>query len=299
MCYRLHIIQGHEVKGRKNLASKNSIFAIHRSRGGRRFLLFLLLFVGILILGFHFWRHGLPRPNAPRIGISVSNDLLDRLGIHRGAYDHALSQVGAQVVTLAPGNGLEGIDELLDGIDGLLLTGGGDVHPQLYGKALSSSRGISLERDLFEIRLIQGALERDMPILGICRGHQILNVAHGGTLQDLKANEELAKNHGPSLKSFGAHFVKITANSNLAGIIGERTLQVNSFHLQAIAEVGEDLRVCAIAPDGVVEAVERTDRRMVIGIQWHPEIMAIGDSSHQAIFKKPVERARDYRASQT
>lgn len=266
---------------------------------GSRFLVLLLLLVGIPILGFHFWRHGLPRPNAPRIGISVSDDLLDRLGLHRGAYDHALSQVGAQAVTLSPENGAENIDELLGGIDGLLLTGGGDVHPQLYGEALRASRGISLERDLFEIRLIRAALERNMPILGICRGHQILNVAHGGTLQGLRENEVLAKTHGPSLKSFGAHSVEITANSNLAGIIGEGSLQVNSFHLQAVAEVGEALHVCAVAPDGVVEGVERRDRRMVIGLQWHPEIMAIGDSSHHAIFKKLVERAKAYRASQT
>jgi len=285
----------------KSLDAKHN----RRRRGRQRFLLFPLLLMGMLLLGFHLWRHGLPHPDGPRIGLSVSDDWLDRLGIHRGAYDHVLSRVGAQVVTLEPRKGLEEVNALLESIDGLLLTGGGDVHPALYDGSLPpphpppASRGgmaVSLERDVFEIQLIRGALERDMPILGICRGHQILNVAHGGTLQGVRENEALAKNHGPSLKSFGAHLVEVVPNSYLANIMAENALQVNSFHLQAVAKLGVNLRASAIAPDGVIEAIERPDRRMVIGIQWHPEIMSIGDASHLAIFRKLVECAADYRA---
>lgn len=264
------------------------------SRNRKRLTLFLII-AGALFIGFHFWRFGLPfRPDAPRIGLSVSDDLHDRVGIHRGAYDHALSRVGAQIVTLEPSEGQDNIDALLDRIDGLLLTGGSDIHPQLYGGSSGAAHGVNLERDLFEVELIKGALERDMPILGICRGHQILNVVHGGTLQDLRQKRELAKSHGPSLESLRGHPVKIVANSHLASVITKPTIQVNSFHFQAIDKLGKGLRIAAIAQDGVIEAVERADRRMVIGIQWHPDIMAIGSESHLVLFRKLVESAVNY-----
>lgn len=161
----------------------------------------------------------------------------------------------------------------LDGFSGLVLMGGTDVNPRLYGEAPHPETESPDDlRDSQESALIHEALDRDVPILAMCRGMQILNVAHGGTLVQHLTNLELHRQR-PQDKSRNAHEISILLGSRLASIAGSNLRQaVNSRHHQAIHRAGTDLIVSAISTgDQVIEAVERPDRRFVVGVQWHPE----------------------------
>lgn len=170
-------------------------------------------------------------------------------------------------------------DSLIDTIAGLVLTGGADVDPARYGEARHPSvRNLSPERDEFEIRLIHRAVEADMPILAICRGIQVLNVAFGGTLiQDIPSQVPGALDHYVEEPRYAlAHDVWISRGSQLSAIMRERldpdeACPVNSRHHQAVGRVAEGFEVSATAPDGVIEAIERPRSRFCIGVQWHPE----------------------------
>ncbi len=178
-------------------------------------------------------------------------------------YEEALRQAGVETVF--------GVS--LDGFSGLMLMGGTDVNPARYGESPHpETEDPDDERDQREIALIAEALARDLPILAICRGMQILNVQHGGSLiQHLDPVEQHRQR--PADKSLSAHSIEITAGTELARIAGsELKREVNSRHHQSIARVGAGLVVSARDPrDGVIEAIERPDRRFVIGVQWHPE----------------------------
>jgi gamma-glutamyl-gamma-aminobutyrate hydrolase PuuD len=180
-------------------------------------------------------------------------------------------------------------------VDALLLSGGDDVDPALYGGDASEAGSINRRRDEFEIRLIRAALDRNMPVLGICRGIQILNVAHGGSIRNLRADEALSEHHGIDVDSFTAHKVTVAADTRLAAAIGAGMHRVNSFHGQAVGRVGDGLRVCATADDGVIEGLERPDRAFVIGIQWHPEITSLTEEAALTLFRALVLHAEAYR----
>jgi putative glutamine amidotransferase len=159
----------------------------------------------------------------------------------------------------------------LFGFDGLVLMGGTDVNPALYGEERGSRTDEPDDaRDELECSLIEEALVRDLPILAICRGVQILNVRHGGSLVQHIEGHQVRTPHDPGLP---AHSVDIAAGTHLAVIAGSRLKwEVNSRHHQAIARIGEGLVVSARDPrDGTIEAVERPDKRFVVGVQWHPE----------------------------
>jgi len=161
----------------------------------------------------------------------------------------------------------------LDGVAGLVLLGGVDVNPARYGEARHpETEDPDDARDRLELALIAEALERDLPILAICRGLQILNVEHGGTLvQHLEPVDR--HRHRDGDKSVNAHAIEIAPGTTLARIAGgELQRAVNSRHHQAVARLGEGLMVSATDPeDGVIEALERPDKRFVVGVQWHPE----------------------------
>lgn len=161
----------------------------------------------------------------------------------------------------------------LDGVSGLMLMGGTDVNPALYGEQRHpETEDPDDERDGREAALIREALARDLPILAICRGMQILNVQHGGTLlQHLETVERHRQE--PKDKGLSAHSIEIMPGKKLAGLAGsELRREVNSRHHQAIARVGDGLVVSARDPrDNVIEAIERPDKRFVVGVQWHPE----------------------------
>ncbi len=160
----------------------------------------------------------------------------------------------------------------MDQIDGLLLTGGGDIDPRLYGGNPDNGQLVDRVRDDFEIALIRGALEREMPILGICRGIQILNVAQGGTLKTLRNDAERSKRHGIGLSSMSAHDVTISPDSQLARLLQPGDRAVNSFHGQAVDKVADGLTVVATAEDGAIGAIECPGRAFVVTTQWHPEV---------------------------
>lgn len=162
----------------------------------------------------------------------------------------------------------------LDRLDGLIVAGGAfDIDPALYG--VEDRAGLVLKRDRtrFELEMVKGALERDMPVLGICGGQQLLNVALGGTLYRHIPEEvpgALAHEQaGP--RSEPGHWVEIPDGTALAAIIGKTRIPVNSAHHQAVRDVAPGCRVNAVAPDGVIEGIEAMDRTFCIGVQWHPE----------------------------
>ena len=174
----------------------------------------------------------------------------------------------------------------LAGFDGLVLVGGTDVDPMRYGEARQpETEAPDSERDAIEFSLLAYALAQDLPVLAICRGLQVLNVFHGGSLiQHLNPPDRHQRTDGD--RSMAVHAVTIDPDSLLFAIAGTRTWQVNSRHHQAVKSVGEGLRVSAVdADDGTVEALERPDKRFMVGVQWHPEDQAPKDREQAKIFQ--------------
>ncbi len=203
-------------------------------------------------------------------------------------YVNAIDRAGARPLLVPPT--AEGVEETLDALDGIVFTGGSDIDPELYGEEPHPETfGVHRQRDDAELALLRGALERDMPVLGICRGIQVLNVGLGGDLhQHLPevVGHEGHKHDPPG--HFLQHEVEIEPETKLAEVLGERT-QVMSHHHQGLRRVGEGLVEAARAEDGAVEAIEAPGKRFAIGVLWHPE--AAPDT---ALFEAFVEEARRY-----
>jgi putative glutamine amidotransferase len=211
-------------------------------------------------------------------------------------YDESVRRAGGEprVLDVSTGSG----DELMTGVDGLLLTGGGDLDPALYGEQRHATFDAAEPgRDAFEMDLVRRALDANVPVLAICRGIQVLNVARGGTLvQDLPDQMPGSVVHSVREPSFAiAHDVWIASGTLLEQLMRERlegdTCPVNSRHHQAIKDVGTGLVVSATAPDGVVEAVEDPTRRFCLGVQWHPENF-YRTGEFRALFEGFIEAAR-------
>jgi putative glutamine amidotransferase len=224
--------------------------------------------------------------------------LASSFDLRRPFYEEAIARSGGRPILITPLEDDSDIEAVLDKVDALLLGGGSDVTPAIYGGEADNAGGTNRQRDEFEIRLILSAVGRNMPILGVCRGIQILNVAHGGTIRNLRDDENLSDLHGIDMDSFSAHQVKIIEGTHLARMVGGGEHQINSFHGQAVGVPGTDLRICAAAPDGVIEGIERADRKFVIGIQWHPEIDSLADKSALVLFEELVKQADAYRSTQ-
>ncbi|HET7042015.1 MAG TPA: gamma-glutamyl-gamma-aminobutyrate hydrolase family protein [Gemmatimonadales bacterium] len=208
----------------------------------------------------------------PRIGITgrvASIEGADRSGVN-ASYLHAAASVGAPVI-LSPLAGPGAAADLLDGLDALILSGGADVAPAHYHRPPHPKLGpLEPERDAFELALLHAARERQLPVLAICRGLQLVNVALGGTLwQDLPS--ELAPHPQSGPRTERAHEVAVDPTSRLADALGTTAHRVNSFHHQAIRDLAPGLAISARAPDGVVEGVESTGAWWLLGVQWHPE----------------------------
>jgi putative glutamine amidotransferase len=231
----------------------------------------------------------------PLVGITISCDGRPA-GYYslRQDYVRSIEKAGGLPVVLAPGGAEEAAD-LLERMDGLVLTGGGDIDPALYGQEPHPSVSeVSRERDVFELALVRRALERDRPILAICRGHQVLNVATGGTLiQDIPSSIAGADNHDPERERWElSHDVRIRPGSRLARILGRDRAAVNSFHHQAVKDLGEGLEATAWSvDDGVIEAVEAPGRRFAVGVQWHPESFWNRQDGFGPLFEALVESA--------
>ena len=190
------------------------------------------------------------------------------------AYVQSVQAAGALALILPPDDGvLERPDEVLDRVDALLLAGGSDIDPASYGaKPHPETNGTCPERDRFELALTHRALERDMPVLGICRGMQLLNVACGGTLEQHLPDEVGHNDHRHTPGSFADHDVRLEPGSLAERAAGGERLTVKSHHHQGIAELGEGLAATGWAvDDDTVEAVELAHRRFALGVLWHPE----------------------------
>jgi putative glutamine amidotransferase len=185
----------------------------------------------------------------------------------------------------------ESLQVLFERLDGLLLSGGGDIDPATYGEpAHPATNEIEVDRDRVELALARGGVEKGKPFLAICRGIQVLNVALGGTLiQDIPSEVPDALEHsferGIVERGYHAHPVKIAADSRLAQVMQTESAQANSWHHQAIKQAASTLQVTAYAPDGVIEAVEVPGRRFAIGVQWHPEWLFEDQPEQRRLFE--------------
>ena len=188
----------------------------------------------------------------------------------------------------------EVIKAQMEMIDGLLLSGGQDVAPKNYGEEPTPKLGdIFPERDDFEYALLKSALEAKKPVLGICRGSQIINTYFNGSLyQDLSyIGKDVLKHNQVNSPSMVTHSVTIDKSSKLFDIFGEEKIRVNSFHHQAVKKVGEGLVMAAKAPDGIVEAIEKTDYPFLVAVQWHPEMLQNSVDMMNKLFLRFIEEA--------
>jgi putative glutamine amidotransferase len=218
-----------------------------------------------------------------------------------------LVEAGAIVVALPRDTPPDAIPDLLEDLDGILLSGGEDVDPGHYGEERHPKvNTVTPEHDAFELALARAALEQGVPILGICRGSQVLAVADGGSLvQDVPSQVEGSGTHmvdWPTLADAepGDHWhrVNVEPGSRLAAWVGDGEPLINSFHHQAVARTGERLRPVAFAEDGVVEATESApDAPFAVGLQWHNEFMWRRDGRWLGPFRELVEAARQRAAS--
>lgn len=211
-------------------------------------------------------------------------------------YLHSVAQVGG-VPLIIPPMTQSLIDGMLDAVDGICLSGGPDIDPKNYGGEPHPQLGpTEFATDAFEIALARAADRRGMPILAICRGAQVLNVARGGTLfQHIPDEPGVELEHRQSeLGHKTSHTVTIDAGTQLEGLVGGGELDVNSFHHQAVDRLGSGLRVSAHSEDGIVEALEATDRDFCLGVQWHAESLT-GAAEHEALFSALADAARRYR----
>ena len=185
------------------------------------------------------------------------------------------------------------IEQLLDTVQGVLLTGGHDVDPEMYGEKRMPECGTPCgERDLMESEVLKQALDRDIPVLGICRGIQFLNAYLGGTLyQDLPSQHASEiEHHQMPPYDVPVHSVSIVKDSGLYRLLDKETLSVNSYHHQAVKDKASGLNVMAVSEDGIVEAVEMPDKRFVWAVQWHPELSFRKDENSRMIFDEFIRK---------
>ena len=255
----------------------------------------------ILWLGFRFglpwaldvWANRQLPPDAPNIAITPNDTWLAELNINE-AYKYSVTRAGGRLVTMNPETVTADpvrIEAWLEAnkINGVILSGGGDVDPSLYGQPALKASEVNRKRDEFEIALIQVAVRKGLPVLGICRGCQILNVARGGTLQNLGNNATLADLHFNS----DGHQVTLIEGSRLAEINTVPQLAVGSYHRQAVDRLGANLLITATGPGGVVEAIEgnASGDPWLVAVQWHPEL-AVDNDRQQRLWRAFVEAAK-------
>jgi gamma-glutamyl-gamma-aminobutyrate hydrolase PuuD len=206
------------------------------------------------------------------------------------SYVHSVERAGGRALLVPPNE--DGLEETLDALDGLVLSGGNDVDPAAYGAdPHPATSGIRPERDRGELALLEAALARDMPVLALCRGSQLLNVARGGDLVQHLPEVVGDGRHRETPGVFSEHEVGVEPESRLGRIVGPRA-DVKSHHHQGFGRVGSGLREVAWADDGTLEAVEDPEARFALGVLWHPE-----EGEDAALFEALVAEARAYRSA--
>ncbi len=228
--------------------------------------------------------------SAPSVGQEISLD---------SAYVEAIQQSGGVPLLLPMTESNERVAEMIDLIDGLVLTGGEDLDPALYNEPPHQYlETVHHERDRFDILLLKTAVSRRLPILGICRGHQLINVYFGGSLyQDLRSQKKEAILHRQQNvnQNYPWHDAEIDKNSRLYQIMGTSKIRVNSIHHQAVKIMVNDFKPAARSSDGVIEAIESDKYPMILSVQWHPEkLLKIGDENSKKLFIAFVGNAQTY-----
>jgi putative glutamine amidotransferase len=204
------------------------------------------------------------------------------------AYVRAVEDAGGRALVIPPSNG--SVEETLDVVNGLVFSGGGDIDPDAYGaEAHDETRGVNELRDEAELALLQAALERDIPLLAVCRGSQVLNVALGGDLVQHLPELVGHDRHQHTAGEFADHDVRVERGTRVGAILGDRA-PVKSHHHQAFGRLGGGLREAAWADDGTLEAIEDPAHRFAVGVLWHPE-----EGEDFALFEALVDEARRYR----
>ena len=205
------------------------------------------------------------------------------------AYVQAVERAGGRPLLVPPSE--DGLEETLDALDGLLFSGGSDLDPDLYSaERHPATDGVRADRDRAELALLQAALERDMPVLAVCRGSQVFNVALGGDLVQHLPEVVGDEKHKHTPGVFADHDVEVKAGTRLQQLVGDRA-PVKSHHHQGYGRLGEGLVESARAEDGTIEAFEDPSRRFALGVLWHPE-----EGEDFALFEELVAEARRYRS---
>ncbi|WP_274362072.1 gamma-glutamyl-gamma-aminobutyrate hydrolase family protein [Paenibacillus thermotolerans] len=225
--------------------------------------------------------------------IGVTSSLIDdRITVHKSNI-YAISDAGGAAFVLPNSSDRSTVLQLASMMDGLLLTGGGDIDPDLFGEEPHPMLGeITPERDAFETAMIEEMLRLDKPILGLCRGCQMLNVAIGGDMyQDIYSQHEgnLLQHKQNAPVRHGSHWIEIEEHSLLHRIMNERRIRVNSFHHQAVRNIGSGFTASAVSGDGIIEAIESKRHRFALGVQWHPEHMTTSDPHSGKLFQAFVD----------
>ena len=206
------------------------------------------------------------------------------------SYVRAVEHAGGRALLVPPAE--DAVDETLDALDGLILSGGNDVDPRTYSsEPREATSGTRPERDRAELALLEGALARDMPVLAVCRGSQLLNVARGGDLVQHLPEVVGDEKHRETPGVFSAHGVLVDPESRLGTLLGDRA-PVKSHHHQGFGRVGSNLREAAWAEDGTLEAVEDPSKRFALGVLWHPE-----EDDDATLFEGLVAEAAAYRTA--
>jgi putative glutamine amidotransferase len=235
----------------------------------------------------------------PLIGITTKGRGDDGRVKLNARYVDAVRRAGGVPLLLPPGE--RELDPLLETLDGLVLTGGGDVDPALYGGRLHATvHDVDAERDASEIALARAADGAGLPTFGICRGAQVLNVALGGTLVEHLPDEvgetlTHAPRPGAGSDDYEHHDVRVAPGSRLATVLDGESCTTASWHHQAVRQVAPGLQVVAKADDGTIEAFEKREHPWLVAVQWHPEATAAGDPAQQRLFNAFVAAAAEHR----
>ncbi|HHZ12336.1 MAG TPA: gamma-glutamyl-gamma-aminobutyrate hydrolase family protein [Clostridiales bacterium] len=233
----------------------------------------------------------------PLIGVTCDYDVQKQTSQIFDGYYRAILRSGG-LPYLIPRIDEGTIPEIIDLLGGIVFTGGGDVDPAYFGEAPNPRLGsINPYRDRLEIPLCREVMDRDIPVLGICRGMQLMNIAMGGEIyQDLDSQWDkgfLQKHSQLAPDWYGSHVVELAKGSRLAELLRNERIRTNSFHHQAVREPADCFRVTARCDDGVVEGIESPSHTFAVGVQWHPERMWEKDERMLGLFNGLVDAARN------